>query len=260
MKNLLLVVLFFLANSLSGQCAGDLINDMLGKPELMEFMQSGNKKDKYAAWFELAKAGETTGKTDPATIQKVADNIEDVKDLGYPLWKEIDGLDYSNAVTHLKTRTPGKRKKGIVGCHDESVFFDQDVVRSVDASSNPGYTPEIGKTADQVEEVVITSNINHPTVPGVKIVEYKIPALSNTSPPLTTGLLATPSNGGIKTIYDPTIWTDAKIETSIGEAVMDYAKHNGNFVEGQPLLGKTKEGHEIEFFYRDGTVATFYFK
>ena len=89
--------------------------------------------------------------------------------------------------------------------------------------------------------------------------KYKIPALSNTNPPLTTGLLATPNNGGIKTIYDPTIWTDVKLDIAIKEAVIDFAKKNGQFLDNRPLIGKTSEGYEIEFYVVGNQIQTFYF-
>ncbi len=112
-------------------------------------------------------------------------------------------LNILEALEHLKTRKASRRKKGIVGCHDDTVFFNQNVIRSVDATKISDYSTEIGKIVDQVEEIVIINKTSHSKVPGVTIVEYKIPSLSNTNPPLTTGQLATPSNGGIKTLYDP---------------------------------------------------------
>ncbi len=230
--------------------AGDLNaieNAIKQKPELVD------------SWKLLDEANSPL-KTNIDELTKVTNNIDDVRDLGYTIWKKIDDLDLSDAFTHVKIRKTAPRRKGIVGCHDKTAFFDQDVIRSVDASGNPSYTPQIGKTADQVEEIVITSKVPHSQVPGVEVVEYKIPSLSNSNPPLTTGQLKPPSNGGVKTIYDPAIWTDSKLQKAVDEAILDYAKKNGDLLEGQALIGKTLDGYDIEFFYRNGTVETFYFR
>lgn len=94
MKKLFILLFACLGHGLlaqGGPCAADLIADMLGDPDFTGFMQTGNKKDKYAAWFELAKAGENVGKTNPTTIQKVADNIIGVKKTGgYGNWKQAE--------------------------------------------------------------------------------------------------------------------------------------------------------------------------
>ena len=82
---------------------------------------------------------------------------------------------------------------------------------------------------------------------------------SEDPPPLTTGELKLPDNGGVKTIYDPSVWTDAKLETAVKEAALDHAKRHGNFIERKALIGTTSEGYKIEFFYHNGKIETFYF-
>ncbi len=120
-------------------------SDFEGNDEFADWILKN--QDKVGAWDILDNA-----KVDPidrrniAELIKVSDNIPDIKNIGYLLWKKIDNFNFSAAFTHLKTRIPSRRKKGIVGCHDESAFFDQNVIRSVDASSNPGYLEGVQKS------------------------------------------------------------------------------------------------------------------
>ncbi len=125
-------------------------------------------------------------------------------------------------------------------------------------SEHPRYLPPVGKTVAQVEEIVILKNINHSIVPNVKILEYKIPGLSNSNPSLTTGQLVKPSNGGIKTVYDPVFWTDPKLKKAAQEALIDNAKKRGSVNDGQ-FRGVTKEGYNIEGYIKNGNIDTFYF-
>ncbi|MFA0963105.1 hypothetical protein AB9P05_14970 [Roseivirga sp. BDSF3-8] len=233
-----------------------LERDIEGTNLLRHFKDNPELAD---AWRVLDDANSPL-KTSIDELTKVTNNIDDVRDLGYTLWKKVDGLGLGDAFTHVKTRKEAPRRKGIVGCHDKTAFFDQNIIRSVDASGNPSYVPQIGKTADEVEEIVITRKVPHSQVPGVEVVEYKIPSLSNSNPPLTTGQIKPPSNGGVKTIYDPKIWTDSNLQKAVDEAILDYAKKNGDFLEGQALIGKTSDGYDIEFFYRNGNIETFYFR
>lgn len=62
-----------------------------------------------------------------------------------------------------------------------------------------------------------------------------------------------------KTIYDPKIWTDDKLEKALKEAVQDAINKNGCTL---PLKfnGNTSKGYEIEGYFRNGKIETFYFK
>ncbi len=62
-----------------------------------------------------------------------------------------------------------------------------------------------------------------------------------------------------KTIYDPKIWTDDKLEKALKEAVQDAINNNGGTL---PLKfnGNTSKGYEIEGYFRNGKIETFYFK
>lgn len=62
-----------------------------------------------------------------------------------------------------------------------------------------------------------------------------------------------------KTIYDPSIWTDAKLKKAVKESVEDALKQNGSFINGKSYKGVTEEGYSIEFWYRDDLIQTFYF-
>jgi hypothetical protein len=63
----------------------------------------------------------------------------------------------------------------------------------------------------------------------------------------------------VKTIYDPKIWTDSKLEKALKEALLD-CNNKGNMIEDKLTSGITKDGYEIEFIIRDQKVKTFYFK
>lgn len=116
-------------------------------------------------------------------------------------------------------------------------------------------------TPTRAKEIVILKNIPHPTVPGVRQIEYKIPAIDGTKNPLiTTGALkGDGAKNFTKTIYDPTIWSDVKLEQALKEAIQDVAnRNNGNILS--EFYGSTKEGYVVHGYYRNGKITSFFFE
>ena len=88
---------------------------------------------------------------------------------------------------------------------------------------------------------------------GVKIVEYKIPTVD--AQLRTIGMKSVEN----KTIYDPLIWTDGKLENSLKEAIQDALNENGGVLK-PTWDGVSKDGFAIRGYYRDGKISTFYFE
>ncbi|PGH40527.1 MAG: hypothetical protein CRN43_02430 [Candidatus Nephrothrix sp. EaCA] len=63
----------------------------------------------------------------------------------------------------------------------------------------------------------------------------------------------------VKTLYDPAVWSDAKLEKALKEALQDVVNKN-NGVIPEKFIGNSTEGYPIEGYYRKGAVDTFYFK
>lgn len=168
---------------------------------------------------------------------------------------DFSSMDLPAAFQHVRFRDLSTvRNRGIGGCHDAIEFAK---VRQINAIGNTNYQVSVGKTLDEVEEIVILQTRNS-TTPGVKIIEYKIPAVD--AKLKTTGALKEDgTNPFTKTTYDPVIWSDSKLEKSLKEALQDAA-NKGNFIENKFVSGLSKEGYEIEFIIRNGKVETFYFK
>ena len=92
----------------------------------------------------------------------------------------------------------------------------------------------------------------------MKTIEYKIPALD--AKLLTTGALkGDGASPFVKTLYDPAVWSDAKLEKALKEALQDVVNKN-NGVIPEKFIGNSTEGYPIEGYYRNGAVDTFYFK
>jgi hypothetical protein len=168
----------------------------------------------------------------------------------------INGLDFTpmnipGAISHVKFRDLSvARSKGIGGCHDASEFAK---ISQADAAT---YVIPAGKLPGEVPEVLIVATRNHPTVPGVQIIDYKIPALDKASK--TTGGLKNIADP--KTVYDPAIWTDAKLEQALKEAFQDaFNKNDGVIPLTNPTGGLTSEGYKIIFTYRNGNITSFWF-
>ena len=141
----------------------------------------------------------------------------------------------------------------INGCHDAKEFAK---IRQVNAVANPNYKVAIGKTLDQVEEIIIKGRRNGNT-PGVQIIEYQIPAINREGK--TTGELV--SKIETKSIYDPNIWPDHELEKALKEALQDHVnKNNGKILIGNPQQGYTTSKHLIKFTTQIGNkVTSFWF-
>jgi Bacterial EndoU nuclease len=162
---------------------------------------------------------------------------------------DFSTLNIPATMQHVKFRDFSTlRKNGIGGCHDAIEFAK---IRQV---SESGFTMPIGKTLDEVPEIIISSIKDHPTVPGVKIVEYKIPILD--SQLKTTGELKSVDP---KTIYEPVIWTDSKLDKALKEALQNSSNTNSNILKSI-WDGLTIEGYPIRGYFRDNKISTFYFK
>ena len=61
----------------------------------------------------------------------------------------------------------------------------------------------------------------------------------------------------IKNVYDPSVWTDVKLEKALKEALEDAFK-NKTFEDDQ-FNGLTADGYSIQGYIRNGKVDTFYF-
>jgi hypothetical protein len=193
-------------------------------------------------------------------------------------WKDLNGvgrLDFSlmdipKVLNHVKFRDLADLvRRDIVGLHD-AIEFNK--LRITKALGNRNFQFPIAKTLDEVDEIVILAEKTHPSIPGVKVVEYRVPA---TDGKLTQKVNGVDVNKGyttgatkgvkstedyVKTVYDPTIWTDGKLEKALKESLQDAFNKEGAFINGKSYIGKTTEGYEIEFWYRDNKVQTFYFK
>jgi hypothetical protein len=180
-------------------------------------------------------------------------------------WPEMRvAYDVPGAMRHIKIKDLPKNGKDrdIKGCHDDSKFFDQSIVRSVDltglapaAQAAYNLVPVNMLPAD-VAEAYILSVIPHPIIPHVKIVQYKIPGLNAASK--TNGQL----NATVyqKTVYEAAFWDDVKLEQALKEVVVDVVNNYGNLQNGKSYKGLTKEGYQIEFWFRDNKIETWYFK
>jgi len=217
---------------------------------------------------EVLENGSSFSKVENGVTQKIFDKdnlrvvTEDNGTIVRTLSKvDFDALDIPNAMAHVKFRDlTDAARRDIVGCHD-AVEFTR--IRQTSAIGNPGYQVTPGKRLYEVEEIIIIKDVPHASVPGVRNIEYKVPALTgNTNPPVTTGALkgSKGTDGFKKTVYDPAIWTDDKLKQAFKEAFQDAnIKNKGVLSKGGPYQGKTRDGYTIEFYYRNDKIQTFYF-
>jgi hypothetical protein len=199
------------------------------------------------------------------------DNGRIVRTLSKVDW---DDFDIPYAKSHVKVRQyvnengrRAKRREGILGAHDKVEFAK---IKQKDITNIQGYRVPGNTTLDKLDEIVITKRYDHPQVPGVEIIEYKIPEIDGKGPSImidgdpvaqgfTTGNLIEPQRP-IKTVYDPAVWPDKELEAALKEAIQDVSiAEKGVFINGKRYVGRTKDGYPIEFWYRDNRVATFYF-
>ena len=168
--------------------------------------------------------------------------------------------ELAEAMQHVKFRDISvKRRRGIGGAHDASEWAK---IRKIDATNNPSYQVAKGKTLDQVEEVVVLKDIPHPSVPGVRRIEYKIPAIDgNANPNITTGeLRGDGAKNFTKTIYDPTVWTDEKLEQAVKEAIQDAVSNTTDGTLTREWIGETVEGHKIRGYFENNHIKSFFFE
>ncbi len=186
-----------------------------------------------------------------------------------PISKKIEDvfsqLDFSRmgirqAIQHVKFRDFNvARKKGIGGCHDASEWAK---IRQRYVGS---YTVPVNKRIDDpsVPEIIVRKITPHPTVPGVKRVEYSIPAIDGKFAHPVTKKAVGNTTGGLKdikdpkTIYDPAIWTDDKLERLLKEALDDVVRRK----QGIPRewTGVSSDGYRMRGYYDNGKITSFYF-
>ena len=178
-------------------------------------------------------------------------------------------MDLPKAIEHIKYRDlTNLARRDIVGMHDATEFYKLRITRSI---GNRNFQFPIGKTLDEVDEIVILTERNHHAIPGVTIVEYRIPLTDGKFTKNINGIdinmgYTTGGTKGInettdfvKTIYDPSIWTDIKLERALKEAIEDAANKNHKIIPYK-FNGVTSEGYHIEGYFKDGKVSTFYFE
>ncbi|GAA4279015.1 EndoU domain-containing protein [Aquimarina mytili] len=220
------------------------------KLEMKKFLEDGTPVGKPVDGHDILKSGDEVGFK--------------------PVNKGLDfsQMDVPGAIKHVKYRDLSDlARRDIVGCHDINEF---NKLRQVNAVNNANYNVAAGKKLDEVEEVIIMAEKSH-SVPGVKAIEYRVPSTDgrlvenvngvNVNKGYTTGNTKGKSSTKHfeKTLYDPSVWTDAKLEKAIKEAVQDAANKNGGTVPTK-FNGNTTEGYEIEGWFRNGVIETFYFK
>lgn len=193
--------------------------------------------------------------------RSTTDEVFVARNSNYIHWDDIESaLDINGAIQHIKFRDLNvPRSSGIGGCHDLTKFFDNNIIRQVNAINNPNYQVEVGKNISDVEEIIIISNDPHITIPGVRIVNYKIPALDYQQK--TTGALKgrTSIDPFTKTVYDPVIWTDVKLNQALKEAVQDALNKSGGILRRE-WTGVTSEGYNIRGYTQNGRITSFYFE
>ncbi|WP_428265827.1 EndoU domain-containing protein [Haliangium sp.] len=166
---------------------------------------------------------------------------------------DFESLDIPGAMNHVKFRdTNVPRKRGIGGCHD---LDEWNKIRQVD---DAGWTNPVGKTLDEVPEVIVHSKTPHPNVPGVYKIDYSIPAIDGKAiKGNTTGALRKIKDP--KTTYDPKVWTDARLEKSLKEALQDAADKNGGTLPRE-WSGATSEGFTLRGYFNNGKISSFFFE
>ena len=85
-----------------------LLKDLSENVHLLKSFEDNH--DLVDGWKVLDDAGSPL-RTNIVELGKVTNNIDDFKNLGYNQWKKIDNLIFLDALTHLKTRKTGPRKK-----------------------------------------------------------------------------------------------------------------------------------------------------
>lgn len=152
---------------------------------------------------------------------------------------------------------PTDLANGVVGFHDMNAFW------SIPHTTVSGALPLNSVKFWETEYIFVQTRTNTSAiVPGTEQIYYHVPR-RRTDAITTDGTIKEPGNKGRKTIYDPTIWTDDKLDRAIGEAIIDYKMAGGRF---SPTYSKgnakTKEGFPIEFYHDrtgSGKITSWYF-
>ena len=141
-------------------------------------------------------------------------------------------LGVLEAINHVKYRDFSvPRRRGIGGAHDATEFIK--------------YSDEYSILSRKTS-----------SIPGVEKIEYKIYALDAKGKP--TGTLK--STVYEKTVYDPEIWTDTKLEKALNEVLSESISRNkGTLPTDSPTYGVTIEGYQIIFTHREGKITSFWF-
>lgn len=276
-KNFIILSLFFVFSSLASYSQNDCIVALLANDlssSNLEFKTIVNKPNGIDAW-KILQSESPSIRTDINELTLVSKNLEAIKSAkGYLKWKALQGvsrldfslLDITKALNHIKFRDLADlARRDIVGLHD-AVEFNK--LRITKALGNRNFQFPIGKTLDEVDEIVVLAEKTHPTIPGVKTIEYRVPSTDgkltqkingvDVNKGYTTGgMKGDGSKDYIKNIYDPAIWTDTKLEKALKESLDDAFK-NKSLADGQ-FNGLTSEGYSIQGYIRNGKVETFYF-
>ena len=276
-KNFIILSLFFVFSSLASYSQNDCIVALLANDlssSNPEFKTIVNKPNGFEAW-KILQSESPSIRTDINELTLVSKNLEAIKSAkGYLNWKALQGvsrldfslLDITKALNHIKFRDLADlARRDIVGLHD-AVEFNK--LRITKALGNRNFQFPIGKTLDEVDEIVVLAEKTHPTIPGVKTIEYRVPSTDgkltqkingvDVNKGYTTGgMKGDGSKDYIKNIYDPAIWTDTKLEKALKESLDDAFK-NKSLADGQ-FNGLTSEGYSIQGYIRNGKVETFYF-
>lgn len=203
-------------------------------PELLALSNDGGKL------FEVWK------------VHKTVNNID--------LLKSIETVP-TTIRNHFQRRDVHPTDRDIKGCHDQTVWYDNSVVRQ-----QPIGTPipsNLPLTHASVPDILIVSDLPHPTIPGLRVIEYKVPAVNGAR--MTTGAIK--NQLFKKTVYDPSIWTETKL-TELGNDALIDAYRAGNILPSTApstsvkFWGMTRNGYEVEGYFDIITkeVKTFFFK
>jgi len=60
-------------------------------------------------------------------------------------------------------------------------------------------------------------------------------------------------------VYDPFIWTDAKLERASKEAIQDAANKSSGVIDRE-WVGVTSEGYSIRGYFNNGKITSFFFQ
>ena len=231
--------------------------------------ENGIKRADNTKWYEVSSDGTSTELSSPPVKECSTCTGEGVE-MGVTGAGKLDFsiMDIPGALQHIKFRDLSNlARRDIVGLHDAVEFFKLRITKAI---GNRSFQFPIGKTLDEVEEIVILAERNHPTIPGVKTIEYRVPSTDGKFTQKINGVDVNKgyTTGGtkgvnstedyVKTIYDPVVWSDAKLEKALKDALQDAANKNSGTVPYK-FNGVTPEGYKIEGYFKDGKSIHFLF-